>query len=512
MQSVATIPAIRHMTGPWPVRWATRAKAEPLAAVAVLCLTIGFVVRMVRGLSAPLEFDETFTMVIASQRTFAGFGEWVFNELGGPLYYGIAYVWHHVVGDNDRLMRLPSMLFSMAVPLLILRSRTIDLPTRLIWAALIALWPLGIAIGSIARSYALLSLLSTAQALAFIALLRAPERKAATIWVGISALAVITHYHAGIISFAQGVILLAYRPKAALRCWPAALLLLPVVFWAAAQFNFLMMYAKPGANWYQLIPAAALWKVAAMAIGCGTFSLVLGLEGTMAFIGRLRRHEANAPGIDWPVALTVLSAIGAIAIVAGMGMVVPSFTPRYFVPYTPVVLLGIACSIASIGRRYTWLSPAGALAGLCVMLGYMGLSEATGRPAPERTFSMQPVSEWIIAEGPPRKMVLLWDNPTADIDAAPDHLGQFGGYIIRRTGAPLDMVIPHGIPTNADPNVVLPMLARKYHAGFLWVYDLTVPGTRGTSHPFSGAPRGFRCATFGNRVSTFVGCLPQSRT
>ncbi|MDE2596942.1 MAG: hypothetical protein KGL44_08700 [Sphingomonadales bacterium] len=486
-------------------------RAEPLLAATLLAFAVAALLHGIVGLSRTHSFDETYTFVIASQPTFGGFVDWVSQELGGPLYYLLAWLWEKLVGLDHPLMRLPSLLALAAIPVLVLRGHVLDWRTRLVWAALLALWLPGLSIGTLARSYALLLLLGTAQAIAFVALLRDPEPRRAALWLGVSVLAVLTHYHAGVISLIQGLIFVARAPRVALRSWPAGLLLVPLIACFAAQVAFLTRYAQPGNNWYQLVQPGDLVAIAATAVGLGVLFLPLAFDSLAATARRLRDHVAGERPLDWPVALTVLSGVSAAVAVVAAGCFTPSFAPRYLLPYVPAILLGIACQIESFDRRWRFGSATLMLWVIVLAVAWQGVPFARSETRDTASFTLQPPSDWLAAMGSGQRLVLYCDNPTAGMASVRRQLVSIGRYGLERAGVHDPQVtIPAALVPGADPNRVIPQLAAQARASLIWSYDKTVPGTLGIAHPFAGSPPGWTCRTFGNGVSIQVACLPQS--
>ena len=69
----------------------------------------------------PLSFDETFRPYIATQPDLAGLLRWCLHEIAGPGYYGPLWLWVRLQGQATGALRLPSLLFSIATPLMMLR-------------------------------------------------------------------------------------------------------------------------------------------------------------------------------------------------------------------------------------------------------------------------------------------------------------------------------------------------------------------------------------------------------
>lgn len=113
-------------------------------------------------------------------------------DLNPPLYFILAWVAERV-GDSAELLRLPSLLAGVAaIPLTyLLGARTIGRPAAVVGATLVALSPFQILFSTVARSFALLMLLTL---LSTIALLRAIETWRRGWWAAYAALACATMY------------------------------------------------------------------------------------------------------------------------------------------------------------------------------------------------------------------------------------------------------------------------------------------------------------------------------
>lgn len=470
--------------------------------IAAIAIGAGLLLRAIAYARSPLSFDETFTLVIATQPTFAGFFEWVLNELGGPVYYGLAFVWDKLFGAATLSIRLPSLILSLAAPLYVLRCRIGTPQVRLLWAALLAVWPEGVAQAGLARSYALLILLMAVQAVAFAKLIDRTDRRRAAIWVAWSSLAILTHYHAALISLLQGLLLLGFRRRLALRCWPAGLILLPVATWGGAQAASLLAYATPGANWYELIDPADILSLPLVALG-----LVIAVECISSRTASPDHGEpiGEAAVKDMPdqrlgIALVVASAVLSLVALYAAGMLVPSYTDRYVIPFMPGAMLGIACWLAAVATRRSRL-----LSGLtAALLGIAPLFASVRHfvidPTTSQTqFNVEAASEWIGQRGGSDRLVFLWDNLTAS-GSSTLHLAQFGAYYLRRAGYRPEVIIPRGTGPATDPNAFLVRMAGDARLpAIIWVSDTATPGTLAKRFPPNVAARnpGWECRLFG---------------
>lgn len=169
--------AFSRRTGP-DAGWLIRQDRRWLSAA----FALGIAGRLLSGWHAPLWFDESYSGVIATQPTSGLWLSWCLHELTGPVYYGLLWITAHLFGGSDGALRLPSLIASLVVAPLVAWRGHPDRDTRLIWAGLIALWVPLFDFATFARPYALLFLLCTMQAIAFLSLLRDPRLGRAALW------------------------------------------------------------------------------------------------------------------------------------------------------------------------------------------------------------------------------------------------------------------------------------------------------------------------------------------
>lgn len=483
--------------------------------VAPLCwigIALGIACRLFAGIDAPLWFDETFSAAIASQNG-AGAVRWMLQELSGPAYYSMLFVWQHVAGDGNVVLRLPTLILSIATPLLILWKGHPDGQVRRIWAALIALSIMAFDTATQARPYALLLLLVAAQAIAFLRLIDRPTMARAFVWTSLSALAVLTHYHAAILCGMQGVAYLALCRGRALRTWPALAPLLPMAAWMAVHIPFHMRYASKDTVWYDVLGPGALWLVPSLiaAIPWVGAALIagLGISFGFDFIQTVRGRGR------WPYSggETALVASGwlALALVLGMGFVVPSFSARYVMPFVPALLGGVALWV----RRMAANGPMIAAPMLAAMIaaaatqfvGYIRDPQADFRYA----YNLEQPSDWIAAQGA-RRLIFFWDNPAAALPDPDGNLAKIGGYFFARANRPVTVVTPPW-RRGDNPNILLPRLAgEEPGTAILWAYDAGVRGTLGRAHPWAIARNdpSWLCRDFGRMPITVLACVKRA--
>jgi hypothetical protein len=133
------------------------------------------------------------------------------SESTPPLYYLVAWIWSRPVGTGEVWMRSLSALAGTASIIIVyLGAVALPLPRRagLIAAATVAVSPVLTWFSQDARAYALVFLL-TALSFLFFARARRGSARRDLAWLAVfSALAIATHYFAGFVVVAEGVLLI----------------------------------------------------------------------------------------------------------------------------------------------------------------------------------------------------------------------------------------------------------------------------------------------------------------
>jgi len=133
------------------------------------------------------------------------------SESTPPLYYLVAWLWSRPFGTGEVWMRSLSALAGTASILVVyLGTVALPLPRRagLIAAAMVAVSPVLIWFSQDARAYALVFLLTALSFLFFARARRSGARRDLAWWAAFSALALATHYFAGLVVAAEAVLLL----------------------------------------------------------------------------------------------------------------------------------------------------------------------------------------------------------------------------------------------------------------------------------------------------------------
>ncbi|MEA3010725.1 MAG: hypothetical protein QOJ91_2417 [Sphingomonadales bacterium] len=390
----------------------------PALALYVIAIVGGLGILAVRiwligGL--PLWLDETWTAVIAGQRTWTAFRREVWLDPNPPFYYLVMALWP---GESNFALRLPSLIFMIAAPLLAFGWRLPGLSrdARLAWAALLFFWAPGLLLSADARSYALLLLVSVGQTIAFARLIERPDLRRATLWCALAGLAVATHYFAAWLALVQGLFYLALRRREAVRTWPALLTLTPLAAWGLYHLPRLLVYARPDVVWYERLSLSQALDVAAYALGPGLlFALLL---GAILAACRLLPSEAPRQGARW----AAISGVAALALVVAIGMKQPFLVDRYLTPIVPSALLGIVL----LAR-----APAGYALVAAFYLAWINPAEVRGTLQRRAVFGLEGPTRYLLAARPDSLTYSLGYGGARVMD--PATTAQIGSYFFERS-------------------------------------------------------------------------------
>ena len=479
-------------------------------AVLVTALLLFLANIFVSGLFTPLWLDENFSATIAAQSSIGGLIDWCLNELSGPLYYSVLWTWEKVAGDSNAALRIPSLFFSMAAPAFLLWKGHEDRTIRYLWALSIALWQPGFGIATEARPYSLMLFLACVQAVCFLRLMQAPSTSRAAIWAGASSLAVLTHYHAAVIAGIQGIAYLLIWRHVALRTWPAMFILLPMAAWMNLHLHVVLNFAGSGYSWYQLLN----WKEALIAplFLCGSVATLIALGFMLPVWAYVRFGKARptrpASLRMSPEMLLICTGLLSTASVVAIGFVRPSYSMRYLLPYVGAVSLLIPIVLRDVKQ----LVPAAPMAIILLLIGSSlpPLVKRITDPLDDHRygFNFEQPSEWIMRNSDARRLVYLWDNPTA-LMGKPDKLADVGGFFFRRDSRPVEVLIPR-YALNADPHPAVQALTKgRLDTAIIWAYDRGVPNTSSLLYPPRlSQDKRWTCRNFGLGSVTVLACIP----
>lgn len=430
----------------------------------------------------PLGLDETFTAMIAGQPNVGALLHQCQLDVYAPLSYIVSWAWAQLSGLSNAALRFPSAAFACLAPLVALApSRLFPRPIRMTWAALLACWLPGFLFAEVARCYTLLLLLGTANAVAFVGLLRAPNLLRAVTWTAISSLFILDHYFAAILVACQGVTYLAVHKKAAVSTWPAALAFVPTFVSILLKAPLLISYSRPGVSWMPLLRLRDLPEMADYLTGT---TVVLYAILAWAGIGivlnwRAWRDRPGSPGGDAARAifLAAVVAVAATGFCLGLGFLKALLIPRYLTSFVPGLMLALAL-LAQHFRRGWNFAPA------ALLIVPVGLVIAAFVYQPPRgslpTLAFEGAAQ-TLAENKIKRLVFFWDNPLAQTVVS-QQFEQVGGFFFMRAGHP----IPVDVPTwtkGVDPNPLLLSHLRLQDTAMIWIYDLDRPGTLAIRHP-----------------------------
>lgn len=474
--------------------------AAPALGAALLAL--GAALKLVSGAGGPLWLDEGWTLGIVDRPSWSAFAEQLRLDVNPPLYFVLIRGWTALAGLSDAALRAPSVLFAAVAPLVVLLGRPpLPRPDRWAAAAAVGLLPVGVYFAQEARAYALLLLLETGAAVALLRLLDRPTTARAAVWCAFTAAACLTHHHAVLVGGLQGLAYLAVHRLRAVRKWPAALCLLPWLAWSVPQAPRVLAFARPEFSWYAPLLPSEIPGVLGLLTG-GTWPLwgLLLIAGALG--QRLLAARGVAPGepASRPALALFAAAAAAVAVVLGMGLLRPSFTPRYLVPAAPGLMIGMIAALR-------WASPRGAPVLQFGLLGVLavGVSAAalSADVAERRAYSIEQASADLRRAGV-RRLAFLWDNPTDGVLAPPERAALADAFFVR-AGAPVAVTgLPHA---PGDPNARL-LAATPPGGGLLWLWDVRVPRTAAIRFPPRlAAEPGLSCRRYAGGALGVVACV-----
>jgi hypothetical protein len=480
--------------------------------VSVCGLFFGLIARFYARPNSPFWMDETFSGVVASAPDLTTYFRLIGSDVNGPLYYLLLRPWSSVFGLSDGGLRSLSFVLSAGAPLAVALTplRGFSRVERLVWAAMIALWIPAVGYAQAAKPLALAYFLATLQTLAFANLIRQirPSTFSAALWVVLSALAIEAHYDAAYVALAQGLIYVAVRRGAAVRTWPAALWLVPVIVEVARKASMLAQFTTPGVSWYALVRPVHLPNIVAYLLG-GPLWLVgyPALFASFWFLGRHTEPEQSVRENETLRALTltaVASVLASVAILA-VGAIRPTFDVRYLGPFAPGIQLGAILVLRVIARGERWI----ACSALVVLASvFVAVWLASGALRPDSGFeplNFEKASESLMRSGV-RQVAFAWDNPAMQFPD--DEAALLGGFFFRRARMAISVVPVHIGPSD-DPNVIFLKAAAPRRAAILWIYDASVTSTGALRHPprISAIDPNYECQNFGQQSVGVIACV-----
>jgi hypothetical protein len=480
------------------------ARGDPLLALAYTALLLATPLHFI-NLDKPLWLDENWTGAIVAPNSLGAVFRQILFDVNAPFYFLLEHFWTTVFGLSNVALRLPSALFAAAAAFVVIASRIpIDKDTKILWAALLALWIPGLDYAQEARCYALLFFLATFNAVFFARLLVNNDTRSAVAWAAVSLLLILTHYHALLLVGMQGIIVLAWQRSKALALWPALIVFLPLLPWMAFRIGLISRFLDPQVTWYWLLQFRDLDKVVEFLANSG---FVAGFALLMLLVVLWRRAHAKAATVQVdPLWLVFVASFVPALIIIGAGFIRPSFTFRYLIPFGPGLLLGLA--LVARDAKDTWKLAPFAMLVMFAAVTSTWLVKQIG--ALDNPYSFEHASQSLIETGTDR-LIFFWDNPTAKaID--PQQLAAVGGFFFKRAGAPVE-VTAIKLQNGEDPNDRLAKEAEQHDAAVLWLYDLGVGGTAARAHAptLETFDPALLCQNFGNHRFGIITCRQKDR-
>jgi hypothetical protein len=324
-------------------------------------------------LRRPLDSSEAYTALAAGQNTCAAVVHIAMRfDPGKPPIYQIAlHYLERTFGDGEMLLRLPSVLASMAnIALLLALGGAIFEPAVGLAAALIwAVNPLAIIFAAWARDYALVIMFSLAQLLVFWKLRDRRCSGAMVIVCGLLGAAMLyVHLCTALILFAEGTLLIgaAWRRERTRQQWIALglalLLFAPIVPAIVTQMRSVMV-----GHLYDWIGFAHQSSLLRKALACAGAALAVA-----ALMFTPRFEADNHEPIRWCIGIGL---IPPVVLIAGSVAVRPMFAIRYLAPSVAILVLLVARLLAFFSARTFRLSAVGIAAFLAFLYPCYGWYE-----------------------------------------------------------------------------------------------------------------------------------------
>ncbi len=472
--------------------------ADGALIVAIFSFIIGTTVRIMFGHNLPLWIDETFTGAIAGQTSLKSLLHQVSADVNAPLYYVVMYVWTSAAGLSDSALRWPSVLFATVAVILAYRgASSFSRTTCLIWGSLLSLWLPGLFQASEARCYALLLLTSTATTIAFAQLLALPTRRMVFWWALFSSLSILTHYFAAILVVAQGIILVFLYANQLKHIYPAFAVFVPVGIWIGYHLPRLLAFGDPSVAWYQVLGPIHLLTIVGYILN--SLSSVSLLIVSALMIRSCKDPFTNIVGRE--VSLSALASLLSFAAIVILGMIKPSFSLRYCVPFVPGILLGFAIIIQWASKSWAQF-PAFAI----LLFGAPILFDFDP-PEVRQAYSFEAASAAMQRAGV-KRLVFLWDHPSSLIQD-PDQMQAVGGFFLRRSGTPVEVVnVANSWRDDPQPRL-LKAAGSEQGTAILWLYDSRLAKTAALAHSpqIEKLDPSWRCSNYSDSPFVSLVCL-----
>ncbi len=140
---------------------------------------------------------------------------------------------------------------------------------------------------------------------------------------------------------AQGIILIFLYANQLKHIYPAFAVFVPVGIWIGYHLPRLLAFGDPSVAWYQVLGPIHLLTIVGYILN--SLSSVSLLIVSALMIRSYKGPVTNIVGRE--VSLSALASLLSFAAIVILGMIKPSFSLRYCVPFVPGILLGFAIII-----------------------------------------------------------------------------------------------------------------------------------------------------------------------
>lgn len=288
------------------------------------------------------------------------------REANMILYYLMQRAWLPL-GASEAWIRSLSAVFAVAIipAVYVLGRRLFDARTGLIAAFLLTVNTYLVRYAQEARSYSLYAFLCVLSSIYFVKFLQEPSRKNRILHVLFSALAVYTHFYAGLLVIAQWLSLRIGQGPArhieARKNWKQfAIAISPLVFWAAIT----------GLGPLRWIPRPGLTDLRNTTLfltgNGGAWLTLLYVAAIVAGVITALRRQKPANWDVWRFRFLLLWLLFPIVIVFLISQLKPLYLIRYFIFVLPSLALLAAAALARLPSRWL-LTPA------LVLLAFLSL-------------------------------------------------------------------------------------------------------------------------------------------
>ncbi len=279
-----------------------------------------------------------------------------------------------LIGDSEFWVRLPSVIAGVAtVPVVyVLGSKLYDRRTGLLCSLLLSVNACHVVFSQEARGYALALLLITLSSWLFISGMESPSWKIWSAYAVVGALAVNSHFYAGLVLVAQWLSLLVLpRRMVPLKHFVGALLILAVLISPAVLF--VLWHSQGRINWVPPISWLELYHTAIFLTSeggklAGNLLLVLFLialavaaKASLRAQSPLQRWKELFPWF-WLLTPMLITALGSIW--------VPMFFHRFLIVCLPAFVLLVARGLITLRPATAWIAAFIALSIVTVFSSY----------------------------------------------------------------------------------------------------------------------------------------------